>query len=141
MWTWKDGTHASCFRQAWQIWPIKRKLLVYSRRSILPHELVFEQAHAPLVQVPFLCTPGSEQIRATMERDNVTSTLESVGAVVLANACGPCIGQVRLNINSAHNFNVTTVEEGGQKRRGKRCVSCRLAIIPANCVHPHLQPS
>jgi aconitase A len=47
-------------------------------------------------QVPFLCTPGSEQIRATMERDEVTPTLEDVGAVVLANACGPCIGQVRL---------------------------------------------
>ncbi|PFH54669.1 hypothetical protein AMATHDRAFT_72436 [Amanita thiersii Skay4041] len=45
------------------------------------------------VQVPFLCTPGSEQIRATMERDHVTSTLQGVGAVVLANACGPCIGQ------------------------------------------------
>ncbi|KAF7319966.1 PH domain-containing protein [Mycena kentingensis (nom. inval.)] len=44
-------------------------------------------------QIPFLCTPGSEQIRATMERDNVTSTLEDVGALVLANACGPCIGQ------------------------------------------------
>ncbi|TFK40960.1 aconitase family-domain-containing protein [Crucibulum laeve] len=44
-------------------------------------------------KVPFLCTPGSEQIRATMERDNVTSTLQDVGAVVLANACGPCIGQ------------------------------------------------
>ncbi|KAJ6519567.1 aconitase family-domain-containing protein [Mycena sanguinolenta] len=44
-------------------------------------------------KVPFLCTPGSEQIRATMERDNVTASLEDVGAVVLANACGPCIGQ------------------------------------------------
>ncbi|KAF7339872.1 Aconitate hydratase, mitochondrial [Mycena venus] len=44
-------------------------------------------------KVPFLCTPGSEQIRATMERDNVTATLEHIGAVVLANACGPCIGQ------------------------------------------------
>ncbi|KAL9716049.1 aconitate hydratase [Leucoagaricus gongylophorus] len=44
-------------------------------------------------KVPFLCTPGSEQIRATIERDNVTSVLEDVGAVVLANACGPCIGQ------------------------------------------------
>ncbi|KAF9229519.1 aconitate hydratase [Gyrodon lividus] len=44
-------------------------------------------------QVPFLCTPGSEQIRATMERDGITSTLQDVGAVVLANACGPCIGQ------------------------------------------------
>ncbi|RPD63118.1 aconitate hydratase [Lentinus tigrinus ALCF2SS1-7] len=44
-------------------------------------------------QVPFLCTPGSEQIRATIERDQVTSELEDVGATVLANACGPCIGQ------------------------------------------------
>ncbi|KAL4069486.1 aconitate hydratase [Scleroderma citrinum] len=44
-------------------------------------------------RVPFLCTPGSEQIRATMERDSVTSGLQDVGAVVLANACGPCIGQ------------------------------------------------
>ncbi|KAH9946838.1 aconitase family-domain-containing protein, partial [Amylocystis lapponica] len=45
------------------------------------------------VKVPFLCTPGSEQIRATIERDEVTNVLEDVGAVVLANACGPCIGQ------------------------------------------------
>lgn len=46
-----------------------------------------------VTKVPFLCTPGSEQIRATMERDGITSTLEDIGAVVLANACGPCIGQ------------------------------------------------
>ncbi len=32
-----------------------------------------------------------------MERDKVTEVLEDVGAVVLANACGPCIGQVRLD--------------------------------------------
>ncbi|KAF8527836.1 aconitate hydratase [Hysterangium stoloniferum] len=44
-------------------------------------------------KVPFLCTPGSEQIRATMERDQLTATIEDVGALVLANACGPCIGQ------------------------------------------------
>ncbi|EMD41730.1 hypothetical protein CERSUDRAFT_110309 [Gelatoporia subvermispora B] len=44
-------------------------------------------------KVPFLCTPGSEQIRATMERDHVTEVLQDVGATVLANACGPCIGQ------------------------------------------------
>ncbi|KAI0824177.1 aconitate hydratase [Trametes gibbosa] len=44
-------------------------------------------------KVPFLCTPGSEQIRATIERDQITSQLQDVGATVLANACGPCIGQ------------------------------------------------
>ncbi|KIJ21565.1 aconitate hydratase [Paxillus involutus ATCC 200175] len=56
---------------------------------------IAEQAKAVglTTKVPFLCTPGSEQIRATMERDGITSTLQDVGAVVLANACGPCIGQ------------------------------------------------
>jgi aconitate hydratase len=44
-------------------------------------------------KVPFLVTPGSEQIRATIARDGLIDTFESVGATVLANACGPCIGQ------------------------------------------------
>jgi homoaconitase len=41
----------------------------------------------------FFVTPGSEQIRATLERDSTLATFESAGGVVLANACGPCIGQ------------------------------------------------
>ena len=44
-------------------------------------------------KIPFFVTPGSEQIRATIERDGLTSTFENNGAIVLANACGPCIGQ------------------------------------------------
>ena len=40
-----------------------------------------------------LITPGSEQVRATIERDGLLADLEAVGATVLANACGPCIGQ------------------------------------------------
>ncbi|KAG9230577.1 putative aconitate hydratase 2 [Amylocarpus encephaloides] len=43
--------------------------------------------------VPFYVTPGSEQIRATLERDETLNTFVDVGGVVLANACGPCIGQ------------------------------------------------
>jgi len=38
-------------------------------------------------------TPGSEQVRYTIERDGLISTLEGMGAMVFANACGPCIGQ------------------------------------------------
>lgn len=38
-------------------------------------------------------TPGSEQIHATIERDGLLKTLEQIGGLVLANACGPCIGQ------------------------------------------------
>nr|MBP9095986.1 aconitate hydratase [Ignavibacteria bacterium] len=41
----------------------------------------------------FTITPGSEQIRATIERDGQLETFEKVGGMVLANACGPCIGQ------------------------------------------------
>lgn len=41
----------------------------------------------------FTITPGSEQVRATIERDGLISTFEGVGGLVLANACGPCIGQ------------------------------------------------
>ncbi|XP_075260544.1 aconitate hydratase, mitochondrial-like [Convolutriloba macropyga] len=41
----------------------------------------------------FTVTPGSEQIRATIERDGQASSLSEIGGVVLANACGPCIGQ------------------------------------------------
>ena len=45
------------------------------------------------VKVPFDVTPGSEQVRATVERDGIEETLTNAGARVLANACGPCIGQ------------------------------------------------
>ena len=44
-------------------------------------------------KIPLLVTPGSEQIRATIERDGQMDSLKSIGATVLANACGPCIGQ------------------------------------------------
>src|SRR5262249_16960992 len=45
--------------------------------------------------VPLLVTPGSERVRATLERDGPMRTLRDAGATVLANACGPCIGQWR----------------------------------------------
>ncbi|XP_078483000.1 aconitate hydratase, mitochondrial-like [Ciona intestinalis] len=41
----------------------------------------------------FTITPGSEQVRATIERDGYAQVFRDVGGVVLANACGPCIGQ------------------------------------------------
>lgn len=41
----------------------------------------------------FTITPGSEQVRFTIERDGFINTFENIGAAVFANACGPCIGQ------------------------------------------------
>ena len=48
--------------------------------------------HGLKAKVPLMVTPGSEQTRATIERDGYLKDLESIGATVLANACGPCIG-------------------------------------------------
>ena len=45
------------------------------------------------VQAQFIINPGSELVRYTAERDGVLSEFESVGGIVMANACGPCIGQ------------------------------------------------
>ena len=50
-------------------------------------------AHGLTVASGLMVTPGSEQIRATIERDGLQSAMEEVGGTVLANACGPCIGQ------------------------------------------------
>lgn len=46
-----------------------------------------------VAQSEFTITPGSEQVRFTAERDGILSTFADIGGVVLANACGPCIGQ------------------------------------------------
>lgn len=56
---------------------------------------VAEQALARGIKtkVPLQVTPGSEMIRATIERDGQMESLKKIGANVLANACGPCIGQ------------------------------------------------
>jgi aconitate hydratase len=75
-------------------------------------------------KVPFLVTPGSEQIRATIARDGLTEEFESVGATVLANACGPCIGQwdrqdvkqgTPNSIVTSYNRNFTKRNDGNPK--------------------------
>ena len=53
------------------------------------------KAHGLTVATPFMVTPGSEQVRATIERDGQMQSLRDINATVLANACGPCIGQWR----------------------------------------------
>lgn len=57
-------------------------------------DLVKQASSAGLKPVAdFFITPGSEQIRATLERDSTLDTFSSAGGTILANACGPCIGQ------------------------------------------------
>jgi aconitate hydratase len=72
----------------------------------------------------FSVTPGSEQIRATIERDGLTGVFEKAGATVLANACGPCIGQWKRHdvksdeansIFTSFNRNFTARNDGNSK--------------------------
>jgi len=57
----------------------------------------------------FYITPGSNQIKATMERDGYTKIFEELGGKVLANACGPCIGQwKRSDINEGEKNTIIT---------------------------------
>ena len=49
--------------------------------------------HGVKARSMFTVTPGSEQVRATIARDGQLETLEEFGGLILANACGPCIGQ------------------------------------------------
>ena len=61
---------------------------------------IARQAHKAGLKMPqhFLVTPGSELIKQTVKRDGYIQDFESVGALVLANACGPCIGQWRRDL-------------------------------------------
>ena len=53
----------------------------------------------------FTITPGSEQVRYTAERDGILATFDKMGGVVLANACGPCIGQWARHSNDPNRKN------------------------------------
>jgi aconitate hydratase len=66
------------------------------------------RAHGVKAAVPLMVTPGSAQIRATIERDGQLRSLNNIGAVVLANACGPCIGQWRRTEAETPNTIVTS---------------------------------
>lgn len=74
--------------------------------------------HGIKAKIGFLITPGSEQIFKTISRDGQLETLESIGGTVLANACGPCIGQwKREDITPGErNSIITSFNRNFQKR-------------------------
>ena len=72
-------------------------------------------AHGIKAKSLFTVTPGSEQIRATIERDGQLKTFEEFGGMVLANACGPCIGKFcslrRIVVITVHNRKSTNTPQ------------------------------
>jgi aconitate hydratase len=66
----------------------------------------------------FTITPGSEQVRFTIEKDGFLNTFDQIGGVVLANACGPCIGQWARHIDDPNRKNsiITSFNRNFAKR-------------------------
>lgn len=70
------------------------------------------------VKAQFIINPGSEQVRYTAERDGILAEFESAGAVIMANACGPCIGQWKREMDDPNRPNsiITSFNRNFAKR-------------------------
>ena len=82
-------------------WPAAIKAALIGSCTNSSYEDMRRAAHVAMqgikaglkARTPFLITPGSERIYQTIKRDGIMATFEKMGGTVLANACGPCIGQ------------------------------------------------
>ena len=90
------------------------------------------QAHGLKARIPLMVTPGSEQVRATIERDGQLQSLQALGATVLANACGPCIGQWRRPKEAAPEANtiVTSYNRNFPARNDGRSTTMNFIASP-----------
>jgi len=88
------------------------------------------------LKTPLLITPGSEQVRATIERDGLLQKLEAVGATVLANACGPCIGQWNRegSEKGVRNSIITSYNRNFPKRNDGNPETCCFIASPETCM-------
>jgi aconitate hydratase len=86
-----------------------------SRSASLAQQAVDKKLKA---KAEFTITPGSEQVRYTVDRDGFLGVFEKMGGVVLANACGPCIGQWSRHTNDPNRKNsiVTSFNRNFAKR-------------------------
>jgi aconitate hydratase len=80
--------------------------------------------------VPLLLTPGSERIRATVERDGQLRSFADVGGIVLASACGPCIGQWQRTGSEAPNTIVTSYNRNFPGRNDGRATTMNFIASP-----------
>ena len=89
-------------------------------------------AHGIKAATPLMVPPGSEQVRATIERDGQTDSLRAINATVLANACGPCIGQWRREkaLDGVPNTIVTSYNRNFPRRNDGRSETMNLIGSP-----------
>ncbi len=86
-----------------------------SRSASLAKQAIDKKLKA---KAEFTITPGSEQVRYTIEKDGFLKTFDQIGGIVLANACGPCIGQWARHIDDPNRKNsiITSFNRNFAKR-------------------------
>jgi aconitate hydratase len=96
----------------------------------------FAAAHGLRAKTQLFVTPGSEQVRATIERDGLLADLEAIGATVLANACGPCIGQWDRPVGDESKLNtiVTSYNRNFSKRNDGRAATKAFVTSPETVI-------
>ena len=94
----------------------------------------YAAAHGLRAQTQLLVTPGSEQVRATIERDGLLADLEAIGATVLANACGPCIGQWDRADGDDLNTIVSSYNRNFSKRNDGRATTKAFVASPETVI-------
>ena len=102
-------------------WPRKMEVgLIGSYQDLSRAASIARQAAEDKIPVeaPLIINPGSEQIRYTAERDGILGDFERIGATIMANACGPCIGQWKRHTddNTRKNSIVTSFNRNFAKR-------------------------
>ena len=89
-------------------------------------------------KVPFMITPGSEATMRTIQRDGMLEPLEAIGGVVLANACGPCIGQWKRDdrdgIEGTTNLIITSYNRNFPKRNDGDAATLAFVTSPETVV-------
>ena len=90
------------------------------------------RAHGLKAATTLMITPGSEQVRATTERDGQMESLKAINAIVLANACGPCIGQWRRDklLEGVPNTIVTSYNRNFPRRNDGRSETMNFIASP-----------
>jgi aconitate hydratase len=90
------------------------------------------RAHGLKAATPLMVTPGSEQVRATIERDGQMDSLKAINGNVLANACGPCIGQWRREklLDGVPNTIVTSYNRNFPRRNDGRSETMNFIASP-----------
>ena len=89
-------------------------------------------AHGYKSTTPLMVTPGSEQVRATIQRDGQMESLKAIDATVLANACGPCIGQWsrEKSLDGVPNTIVTSYNRNFPRRNDGRSETMNFIASP-----------